>query len=403
MPSLGSDMDEGELKEWLVEPGDTVDRGQVIAVVETAKAAVDVESWQEGTVRELLVPVGQKVPVGTVIATFDEKDIADSDDESTTAPSAPPARMRSAPTAPAEPVHPDRPAPVVGSGAGAPHHRVWISPAARREAQRLGIDVSTLTGTGPAGSVTLDDIAAAADRPAVQPVPPEQPSPPAAQDRTAAMRRSIAAHMSRSKREIPHYYLGEHVSLAAASAWLTEHNSELSVTERVLPAVLRLKAVAVAASKFPEFNGFWVDNEFRAAESVHVGVAISLRHGGLIGPAIHDVADKSVDQLMIDLTDLVRRARAGSLRSSEMSDPTLTVTDLGDGGVDSVFGVIYPPQVALVGFGKQRERPWAENGGLRVVPSVYVGLAADHRVSDGHRGGLFLTEIAEQLSHPEQL
>lgn len=393
MPSLGSDMDEGELKEWLIQPGDTVTRGQVIAVVETAKAAVDVESWQEGTVQELLVPVGEKVPVGTVIATFLEKDHAPS---AVASPSPP--KLEPTPAAPVEPERPSGPAPSQSRSSGT-QHRLWVSPAARREARRLGIDVSAVKGTGPAGSVTLDDIASAAEQPAA-----EQPAVDrAAADRAAAMRKSIAAHMSRSKREIPHYYLGEHVSLAAASAWLTAHNGQLSVTERVLPAVLRLKAVALAARKFPEFNGFWVDDKFEPASAVHLGVAISLRRGGLIGPAIHDVADKSLDQLMSDLTDLVRRARAGSLRSSEMSDPTLTVTDLGDQGVDSVFGVIYPPQVALVGFGKQQDRPWAEDGGLRIVPSVYASLAADHRVSDGHRGGLFLAEIAEQLRHPEQL
>lgn len=136
---------------------------------------------------------------------------------------------------------------------------------------------------------------------------------------------------------------------------------------------------------------------------MHVGVGISLRGGGLVAPAIHDVADKKLDELMGDLTDLVARARAGSLRSSEMSDPTITVTNLGDQGVDTVFGVIYPPQVAIVGFGKPAQRVCVIDGGIRVVTTVQGTLAADHRASDGHRGALFLAAINELLQQPDLL
>jgi pyruvate dehydrogenase E2 component (dihydrolipoamide acetyltransferase) len=168
-------------------------------------------------------------------------------------------------------------------------------------------------------------------------------------------------------------------------------------------AVLQLKAVALATQKFKEMNGFWQDGGFRQVPAAHLGVAISLRQGGLIAPAIHDVGEKSLEQIMADLSDLVKRARAGSLRSSEMSDPTLTVTNLGDTGVEAVFGVIYPPQVALVGFGKPNERPWVEGGQIRPVLAVTASLAADHRVSDGHRGALFLAEIRDLLQNPGQL
>ena len=164
------------------------------------------------------------------------------------------------------------------------------------------------------------------------------------------MRKSIAAAMSRSKREIPHYYLADEILMETALTWLVDRNAERSITERLLPTVLQLKAVALAAQRFAEFNGFWRDDGFAPAPGVHVGVAISLRGGGLVAPAIHDVPDKNLDELMANLTDLVARARAGSLRSSEMSDPSITVTNLGDQGVDTVYGVIYPPQVALVGL-----------------------------------------------------
>lgn len=209
--------------------------------------------------------------------------------------------------------------------------------------------------------------------------------------------------MSRSKREIPHYYLSEIIPLEKATTWLQGENAQRPVTERLLMAVLLLKAVALACSKFPDMNGFYRDGGFQPNAAVHAGVAISLRQGGLVAPAIHDVERKTLAELMHDLTDLVQRARAGSLRSSEMSDPTITVTNLGDQGVDAVFGVIYPPQVALVGFGRVLERPWVEQGALRALSAVTASLAADHRVSDGHRGALFLAQIRELLQQPQRL
>jgi pyruvate dehydrogenase E2 component (dihydrolipoamide acetyltransferase) len=217
------------------------------------------------------------------------------------------------------------------------------------------------------------------------------------------MRKAIAAAMSRSKREIPHYYLSETVPLERASAWLEAENARRPLTERVLMAVLYLKAVALACKAYPDMNGHYVNQGFRRADAVHAGVAISLRQGGLIAPAIHEVEKLPLPELMRKLADLVKRARAGSLRSSEMSDPTITVTNLGEGGVESVFGVIYPPQVALVGFGRVAPRPWAVDGALKAAPTVVASLAADHRVSDGHRGALFLAEIAKLLQQPETL
>lgn len=150
-------------------------------------------------------------------------------------------------------------------------------------------------------------------------------------------------------------------------------------------------------------NGFFVDDEFRPSSEVHLGVAISQRRGGLVAPAILDAHDKPLDDLMAALRNLVERARANKLRAREMSAGTVTVTNLGDTGVESVHGVIFPPQVALVGFGKPLERPWAENGMLAVRTVVTATLAGDHRVSDGHRGGLFLAAIARYLKNPEAL
>lgn len=396
LPSLGADMDEGTLLTWQVKPGDSVKRGQVVAVVDTSKAAVDVEIWHDGVVHELLVQPGEKVPVGTVLATL----LAPGEVAVPSAAATPQPVPASAPVPASTPVPATQRAPEPEKASVAARHPV--SPSARKRARELGIDPDSLSGTGAQGSVTLADIEAAATVATTQAVVTAS-APTAAPDRQKEMRKAIAAAMSRSKREIPHYYLSETIPMANALAWLQRRNEGLPITERILPAVLLLKAVAVALKRTPELNGFYRDGQFQPSPAVHAGVAISLRGGGLVAPALHDVGAKPLEQLMRELADLVKRARSGSLRSSEMSDPTLTVTNLGEQGVETVFGVIYPPQVALVGFGSIVARPWVQDGEVRAQPVVCATLAADHRASDGHRGALFLAELRELLQQPQAL
>jgi pyruvate dehydrogenase E2 component (dihydrolipoamide acetyltransferase) len=217
------------------------------------------------------------------------------------------------------------------------------------------------------------------------------------------MRAAIAAAMSRSKREIPHYYLSDTVDLSATSAWLSQRNAERPPESRMLMGALFVKSVAIAIAGYPEFNGRYEGGGFQASSAAHVGVAIALRGGGLAAPAIHDAADLDLDTLMARMRDLVGRVRNGRFRSSEIADPTITVSSLGDRGVEALYGIIYPPQVAIVGFGRVAERPWAEDGSVTARPVVTVTLAADHRVSDGHRGALFLAEIGRLLQAPEAL
>lgn len=272
--------------------------------------------------------------------------------------------------------------------------RQRVSPAARKLADELKVNLETLTsGSGPDGVITVEDIQHAA-----------KSTTPSTSDRSTEIRRTIAAAMSRSKREIPHYYLDETIALQRASQWLEQFNAQRPMTSRVLMAALLLKAVAVTLKGFPELNGFNRDSVFQPSPTVHLGIAISLRHGGLIAPALHDTDTLMLDALMPQLADLIRRTRAGSLRSSELSDATVTVTNLGEQGADAVFGVIYPPQVALVGFGRVALRPWASaDGMLSAIPTIRASLSADHRVSDGHRGTQFLAALAQRLQQPETL
>jgi pyruvate dehydrogenase E2 component (dihydrolipoamide acetyltransferase) len=276
-----------------------------------------------------------------------------------------------------------------------------ISPAARKRAAELGVDLDTVE-SGGAGIVSIDDVERAAiGRRAAAPPLARAAAAPA--DKSAEMRKVIAAAMARSKREIPHYYLAEDVPLAAATAWVAQQNAARSVTERLLLAPLLLKAVALALRRYPEFNGYFRDGAFAPSPAVHLGVAISLRTGGLVTPALHDADRKDIDTLNRGLLDLTRRARAGSLRLAELTDATVTVTSLGDQGVASVFGVIFPPQVAIVGFGRVIDRPWVVDGEVRVLPVMTASLAADHRVSDGHRGGLYLAALRDLLQAPDEL
>jgi pyruvate dehydrogenase E2 component (dihydrolipoamide acetyltransferase) len=390
LPSLGADMDDGTLLEWLVKPGDEVHRGQVVAVVDTAKAAIDVECWDEGTIDTLIVAPGAKIPVGTPLALLRAPGESSEQAEAWKAnhPIAPTATERSAEAAPPKPVM------TRAAATPPPAGRRRISPVARRRAEELGVDIANISGTGPDGAINVEDVEQAARATAM---------PSATPSRAEQMRQAIAAAMTRSKREIPHYYLSNTVAIERATRWLQEQNAARPVTSRLLMAALFVRAVAKALPKFSELNGFFRDGRFEPAASVHAGLAISLREGGLIAPALLDVNAKTLDQTMQEMTDLVRRARTYSLKSSELSSATVTITNLGEGSVDAVFGVIYPPQVALVGFGAVTERAHAENGQLRAAPAVTIALAADHRVSDGHRGARFLATVGALLQHPEKL
>ena len=418
MPSLGADMEAGTLVEWLKKPGDAVRRGDVVAVVDTQKGAIEIEIFETGVLDRILVQPGEQVPVGTPMAILRSDGAGQEPGPPQPPPEVPPQPERPPPETPPEappgepppemppetppeitppPEQPPVEIPEPEAGGGV---RIRVTPAARRRAEELGLDLSAVQGTGPRGAVSLADVEAVAGRaPAARPV---QPAPRTGFD-PGEMRKAIAAAMARSKREIPHYYLMHTVDLRRALAWLEAANRERPPSERLLPAVLLLKATALALRQYPELNGFWEDAGFRPGSGVHVGWAISLRGGGLIAPAIHDTDQRSVGELMAALRDLVQRARTGGLRSSELADPTITVTSLGERGAETVIGVIYPPQVAIVGFGRIAERPWAVDGALAVRRVVSLSLAADHRASDGHRGGLLLAEIDRLLQEPEGL
>jgi pyruvate dehydrogenase E2 component (dihydrolipoamide acetyltransferase) len=384
MPSLGADMEAGTLVEWLVQRGDHVKRGDVVAVVETQKGAIEIEIFEEGEVARLDAALGQKLPVGAPLALI----LGAGEEAPAPAAPAPEEAAAPAPEAPVEAAPAPRPA------AAAPEGVIPASPAARHEARARGIDLATLAGTGPGGAIVLADLERAKPRPA--------PKAAGRAQMLAEMRKAIAAAMSKSKREIPHYYLLHRIDLQAATDWLTATNESRPPEERLLMGALLLKATARAAAASKAVNGHYLDG-FNASKEVHAGFAVALRGGGLIAPAIRDADKLSLDQTMAAMRDVITRARAGRLRSSEMTDGTITVSSLGEKGVDAMAGIIYPPQVALVTFGTPRQEPAVVDGTVQPRSMITASLSADHRASDGRLGARFLTEIETLLQDPEAL
>lgn len=378
MPSLGADMEAGTLVEWVKTPGDKVARGDIVAVVETQKGAIEIEVFEDGVLERTLVETGAKVPVGTPLAVIRGMDAAAAP-AAEKAPAPKPAPKPEAPTAAPRP----EPAPAAAKAA-----RLRITPAALRAAEKRGLDpdrLGAIRGTGPDGAITLADIETPGE------AAPQAPAP------MTEMRAAIAAAMARSKREIPHYYLSQSVDLTRASDVLSSANAGRAPENRLLLGVLFLSAVVRAAQDYPEFNGHFIDGTFRPAPKVHAAMAVALRGGGLVAPAILGSGDCDLDTLMARMRDTLGRVRAGRFRARELSDATITVTSLGERGADCLYGVIQPPQVAIVGFGSPAERPVVRDGTLAVALTTTVTLAADHRVSDGHRGALFLRAIDGHL------
>lgn len=422
MPSLGADMEAATLVEQLVEPGAAVKHGDIIAAVETQKGVIEIEAFEDGILEKWLVELGTKVPVGTALANIKSKQryqapelSSDQDDPAPGTPEAPqpqdPAPPPNQPEDPApqdpSPQPPSReiptpelpdpeiqwPTDLAGSPTTDQKPRPRITPAARRLAARAGIDIDTIGAKDPEAQISRADIAAIANETHSKGKP--EPS--------TEMRTAIAAAMSRSKREIPHYYLSHQADLTNADAFVKKTNKNRPPENRLLLGALYVKAVALAVQKVPEMNGYYQNDRFQPSEDINVGLAISLRGGGLVAPAILNAGAIELDDLMSAMADLVSRVRAGRFRSRELSNATITLTSLGDRAVNQLYGVIYPPQVAIVGIGTPSLRPWVHEG--QIVPRLIADLtlAADHRVSDGRRGALFLKKIADSLSSPESL
>lgn len=428
MPSLGADMEAGVLVEQLRNPGERVARGDIIAAVETQKGVIEIEAFEDGVLGSWLVDLGTEVAVGTPLAEIvTAKDgvkaaaqatagAPDQPDPDTPQPPGPEIPAPSDPHPDVVPLEepptqdpdqapptpefppPDTPQPEIpppesSAEAAQPHactdtKRLRMTPVARRLAAQKGINIAALARQLDR-PIYLRDIAAV--------------TPSAKTAQPSDMRTAIAAAMSRSKRDIPHYYVSHRADLTQADAFVRDINATRAPDSRLMLGALYLKAIAHAVRKFPEFNGHYVNDRFEHSAATHVGLAIALRTGGLVAPAVFDTDTQSLDDVMAAMRDLIARVRAGRFRARELSDATITLTSLGDRGVDQLYGVIYPPQVAIVGIGTPALQPWVTDD--QVVPrlTATLTLAADHRVSDGRRGAQFLRKIVKHLQDPETL
>ncbi|MGF1724383.1 dihydrolipoamide acetyltransferase family protein [Photobacterium nomapromontoriensis] len=414
MPALGADMHDGTLIEWQVKPGDKINKGDIIAVIETSKGAIDMEAYHSGIITELLVEPGIKLPVGSVLARMSTTSMAIPVTSEAVTSEAMTSEDRPIPSKPVTatqaatnivpddtPLPPYRPPRSLPSSSSPPRQRV--SPAARQQALHRGIDLATLTGSGPQRAIILRDIPVTPE-PLTDISIVEQTTSDTAPQTPSPMRQAISDAMSRSKREIPHYYLALDIDLTAAQHWLGQQNQQREPERRLLlPAVL-IAAIARQLRHFPALNGAFSNGAFTPSQAIHIGNTISLREGGLVTPAILHADQLSIDQTMDALRDLTERSRHGRLRSSEVSEATITVTSIGDRGADSITGVIYPPQVTIIGLGRLRQAAIVTvDGELAIGQCMTVTLAADHRVSDGITGARFLHALAKQLQHPEAL
>lgn len=409
MPSFGADMAMGTIVKWNVKQGDLVSKGDIIASIETMKGLIDMEVFDDGSIFTLLVSEGDEVEVGVPIAELQLKNENYSNNK-------PELKLENVSldsgeldisidvnkTPVDDQILADKTILVTKDSQDKNVNRQntqqpKISPAARSKAERLGIDWRLLSkGSGPDGAIVLDDINIPDEKSA------EQVSD-TVKDPSNMMRQAISATVSRSKREIPHYYLQLDIVLNNTINWLSDHNANLPPSKRILSNAVIYSAIARALTSFPAFNGFYRDGHFQPSESVHLGNAINLRQGGLMVAAIHDAQRLGLIELMEKITDQVSRARKGGLRMSEMQDATVTLSNMGDRGTDSIQSIIFPPQVAIFGIGRQREVPWVIDNTVNIATIVSVSLAADHRVSDGHSGARLLNKINKLLQTPEVL
>jgi pyruvate dehydrogenase E2 component (dihydrolipoamide acetyltransferase) len=402
MPKWGIEMQEGTVTAWNVELGHHVVKGDALLDVETEKIVNSVESPASGTLRRMLAPTGDTFPVGALIAVLADPDVAETEIEAFVRDFKPfdasfaegsPATVAT-PSAPAAPATPAMDAAPDGGGEG----EARVSPIAKRLAEKLGIDLSRVTGTGRNGRISKEDVEAyaaslqqAGGSAAVAPADAAGTAQPVRREKLTSMRSTIARRLSESKRDIPHYRLVADLdmdALAGRRASLVASGLRISIND------LLLHAIATALQKHPRLNAQFTGEELLQYDQVDLAVAVATP-GGLVTPIVRDAANQSVQQITAAVRDLAARARAGKLAREEITGGTFTVSSLGMFGVRQFDAIINPPQVAILAIGAMAERPVVRNGVLGVGQRVTVTLSSDHRVVDGADAAAFLATLRE--------
>ncbi len=392
MPQMGADMTEGTVVRWLKNEGEAVERGEIIAEIETDKANVEIEAFESGVFRKVLAQEGDTVDVGTLIAVIG----APEDDISPYAAPASGAKAAAAqPKAAAVEAPPASTAPA--TSAPRTNGRVRASPVARKLAAERGIDLTQVRGTGPDGRIVRRDVESAATAPrSGQPAPEPAAVQPVAMSK---MRQAIARRMAQSKREAPHYYVTVDIDMTEAERARHQINDAYHGDLHVSVNDLIVKASAVALARHPMFNSWLVDGAIEQHEAINICIAVAL-DDGLIAPAILDCAHKSLADIARASRDLAERSKSGALKAEEYTGGTFTISNLGPYDVETLIAIIQPPQTAILGVGSVRETPVVREGQVVAGQLMKAALSADHRVTDGAQGAQFLNEVRRLLESP---
>ena len=400
MPQMGYDMREGTVVRWHKEEGETVNRGEVIADIETDKATVEFEAYTGGVLGRIVAAAGVAVAVGELIAIITDPGEAVPDAPAASAP----AVAAPSPAAPvvAAPLPLEAAAPA-GDG------QVRASPIARRLARERGIDLALVAGSGPNGRIIERDVenyqptVASAPAPSV-PAPAGEPAPAAADARIelSRMRQTIARVTSDSKTTAPHFYVTAAVDMGKAMALRREINDAADPESRVSVNDLMVKACALALAKHPKFNAFYRGDYLQVNGAMNIGIAIALETG-LILPGVSNCESKSLLQIAAATKDLIARANSGTLRNEEYSSTTFSISNMGMFDVESFTAIIYPPHAAILAVGSVKEQPVVRDGQLGIGQMMKATLSTDHRVADGAEAAQFLMEIKRALENPVSL
>ncbi|MEO6786417.1 MAG: pyruvate dehydrogenase complex dihydrolipoamide acetyltransferase [Chthoniobacteraceae bacterium] len=412
MPKLADTMTEGTLVKWRVKEGDKVATGDVLAEVETDKATMEMEAFDDGILHKLLVAAGQKVPCGTPIALLlgkNEQPPADGAlPEVTAKPAAKPVAAASAATPAASG------APVVMAHAGGSRtatsssgSRVKASPLARKIAASRGVNLSGMRGTGPGGRIIAHDVenanaSQAGGGPAVPMVPPVPAGPSDTVIPLSGMRRIIAERLLSSKTHLPHFYLTIEVDAGPLMKLRAEANTaaEASGAQKLTVNDFVLKAVVTAAQKVPQVNASFAGDSIIQYAAVNLSVAVAVEEG-LVTPVIRDAQKKSLREISEAVKDLAGRARNKKLKPDEYAGGTITVSNLGAYGIDQFCAIINPPQALILAIGAIVKKPVVGPGDTIVVGQrMKITLSSDHRVVDGAVGANYLAELKKLLESP---
>ena len=449
MPQMGYDMHEGKVVRWLKKEGEEVTRGEVIAEIETDKATVEYEAYTGGVMAKIVAEEGIAIPVGGLIAVMTAPGEASPEDILTDAaialavdsPAPAAAGVQalegpiSAAVAPADTEEvrasplarrlakergfdlatitgtgpggriteadiPEQGAAVAPAALASSNGYIKASPLAKRLARERGIDLATLTGTGPGGRVIEADVPEHAVPADAEPVAPA--TLVSENVELSRMRQAIARVTSDSKRDAPHFYVALDVDMTKAMSFRRDLNDELDAENRVSVNDLIVKASAIAIGRHPKFNSFFRDDHLQMNAAINVGIAIALE-SGLIVPGVNGCESKSLVEIAAASRDLVSRANSGTLRNDEYSGTTFSVSNLGAFDIESFTAIIFPPHAAILAVGTVKEQPVVRDGELAIAQIMKATLSTDHRVADGAEAAQFLVEIKKLLQNPISL